>query len=289
MPDERQDDVRRELGTVRRRRAEAVRLEAGLAQRQAALEATLAELTGETSGDPARGDQNPRARPPRPHGPVASAGDLAEALHEWRRNIHSVNPQGMAVRRGRDHVRGDPAAPLAIVEYGDYQCTECAEAHEQYERLRPWVDEGRLCVVFRHFPLVDAHPLALRTAQAAEAAGAQGRFWELHEVLMEHVSDERRKGRVPVHGGARALDLDDAARRAGLDIERFHADIDDPVLLERILEDFRAGMADGVNGTPTFYVNGTRLDGGEAEGLYDQVVAAASPNDSGDLSPLSTQ
>ena len=270
------DDVNRQLVAIRRRREEAARVDAHLARQQATLEARLVELKADASGHPARQRDAARARVESAYGHVRSAGDLIEAIHAWRENIRSVSSLCEDVRAGRDHVRGDLAAPLVVVEYGDYQCTECAEAHGLHPRVRRWLEDGRLCVAFRHFPLVDAHPLALRSAQAAEAAAAQGRFWEMHDALMELVSDrhEHVRARARVDGQGHGLQLEDAARRARLDLERFRADIDDPAALERILDDFRGGLASGVNGTPTFYVNGLRADAGAAEDLYAQIAAS---------------
>jgi protein-disulfide isomerase len=262
------DDVRRELDAVRRRREEAGRLEAKLARQQASLEGRLAEL----KADPAGRRAATKLRLERMYGPTQCVGDLMTTIHAWRGNIPSVSSLWMEVRPGRDHVRGDPAAPLVVVEYGDYQCPECAEAHAVYERVRPWLEDGRLCVAFRHFPLVDAHRSALRAAQAAEAAGAQGRFWEMHDGLMELVSEQHAQGLVTTFGPRDAAELEHIARRAGVEVARFRDDLDDPAALERILEDFRGGLASGVNGTPTFYVNGRRADAGAAEEIYAQIA-----------------
>jgi protein-disulfide isomerase len=265
------DEIRRELEIVRRRREEAVGVEADLARRQASLEARLAAL----KADPVGRIAATTARLERMYGPTRSAADLVRTLHAWRGNIPPVSSLWKDVEEGRDHLRGDPAAPLVVVEYGDYACAECAEAHAVYERIRPWLEDGRLCVAFRHFPLVDAHPTALRAAQAAEAAGAQGRFWEMHDLLMGLVGIQHAEGHTPAIGAHDAVGLEHTARRAGLDIERFRTDVEAPGALERILEDFRGGLASGVNGTPTFYVNGRRADAGAAEEVYAQIAASA--------------
>jgi protein-disulfide isomerase len=251
------EDVRRELEEVRRRRLDAARLEAQLAGEQAALEAAL----------------EPRLSVEERYGPLESAADLPAVIHAWRRNIPSLSALSEPVRADRDRVRGDPAARVVLVEYGDYQCVECAEAHDLYARARGWLDEGRLCAVFRHFPLVDAHPLALRAAQAAEAAAAQGRFWELHDVLMRHdlATDDDQLEHVLLTTPRTEKELERAAGKAGLDVERFRADIDDATALARILDDFRSGLASGVSGTPTFYVNGERADMTGVDELFEQV------------------
>jgi protein-disulfide isomerase len=215
------------------------------------------------------------ARSPGEYGPVRSADELIWAIHVWRRHIPSAGSLWIDVEDGRDHLRGDPAAPLVVVEYGDYQCEECAEAHALQPLVRPWLQDGRLCVVFRHFPLLDAHPLSLRAAQAAEAAAVQGRFWAMHDLLMENevVGHESRHRHMRKKAPLDTIELDHAARRAGLDIDRFRADIDDPAVLQRVLEDFRGGLAGGVNGTPTFFVNGRRADSVAVEEIFAQIIA----------------
>jgi 2-hydroxychromene-2-carboxylate isomerase len=256
------DDLHRQLGVVRRRRDEAVRLEAELAGRQATLEAKLAALKDDVLGGQQGAAQGLLEDGP---GPILSAAELEAAIRAWRSHIPAISSLAQDVRPGRDHVRGDPAAPLVVVEYGDYECAECAEAHRMSAAVEPWLADGRLCIAFRHFPLADAHPAAVRYAQAAEAAAGQGRFWEMHHVLMARVSERRPNG--PVEHADRDS-LDRAATRAGLDVERFRTDLDDATALQRILEDFRTGLASGVNGTPTFYVNGRRMDAGGADELF---------------------
>jgi protein-disulfide isomerase len=178
------------------------------------------------------------------------------------------------VQAGRDHLRGDPAAPVVVVEYGDYQCPECAEAHGLAARVAPWVDAGRLCFAFRHFPVVDAHPFALRLAQAAEAAAAQGRFWQMHDLLMQYnvVTDDEHQEHVALKSPSNVVQLEHVARQAGLDLARFRSDADDAAALERILDDFRGGLASGVNGTPSFYLDGRRADVTGPEDVYARVA-----------------
>jgi protein-disulfide isomerase len=268
------DDVRSELELVRRRRDEALRLEADLARQQSALEARLgAELDGDTPSDRAAVHESTRARLERAYGPLRSAADLIAVIHEWRRNIPSASSLWMQVQSNRDHLRGDPAAPLVVVEYGDYQCPECAEANALHARAKAWLEDGRVCFAFRHFPLIDAHPFALRAAQAVEAAAAQGRFWEMHDALMEHdiVTNDGGQEHVRLRGPRNAAELERVAQRAGLDLERFRADLDDPAAAERILDDFRGGLASGVNGTPTFYLRGERSDANGVDELYAEI------------------
>jgi len=269
------EDVRRELEAVRRRRQEAAHAEADLAQEEAMLTAALGrELESDTPADRAAARASTLARVEYTYGTPRTAADLTHIIRAWRDRIPGASSLWPAVDAHSDHVRGDPSADAVIVEYGDYQCSECAEAHALYGRVQGWLDDGRLCAAFRHFPLVDAHPFALRAAQAAEAAAAQGRFWEMNDELMHYTvaTDDDHQEHVLLKGPHDDGQLEQVAGRAGLDLERFRADIDSPVALKHILEDFRNGLASGVNGTPTFYVNGHRADVGGVDELYAQIA-----------------
>jgi len=155
----------------------------------------------------------------------------------------------------RDHVLGPANAPITLVEYGDLQCPHCRRAHGVLPRvLRHMGDRARL--VFRHFPLTESHPNALRAAEAAESVAAQAGekgFWQMHDLLYDHqpeweeASDDRR-----------ILDL---ARQAGADSDTVAADLDADRYEERVKEDFMSGVRSGVNGTPTFFINGRRFEG----------------------------
>jgi protein-disulfide isomerase len=269
------DDVVRQLEQVRQRRHAAAQLEAELAREQAELEAKLGHrLEGDTPDEEIARSRWTSARLEGVYGALRTPDDLPAVLHTWRQTIPGTGSLLLDVQSDRDHVRGDPAAPVVVVEYGDYQCPECAEANALYARAKPWFEDGRLLAAFRHFPLVDAHPLAFRAAQAVEAAAAQGRFWQMHELLMayEIVTDDDDSEHIRIKSRRDAIGLEHAARRAGLDVARFRAEIDDPAATERILEDFRSGLASGVNGTPTFYVNGRRTDVIGPDELYDRVA-----------------
>jgi formate-nitrite transporter family protein len=148
---------------------------------------------------------------------------------------------------GRDHLRGDPAAPVTLVEYGDFECPYCRALEPILGELRERLGD-QLLLVFRHFPLTSSHPHAFRAAQAAEAAGAQGKFWEMHDLLFANqqaLEDE--------HLEAYAADL-------GLDTARFADELRDGVHAERVREDVRTGLASGVPGTPTLFLDGARFD-----------------------------
>ncbi len=147
----------------------------------------------------------------------------------------------------RDHVRGLASAPVTLVEYGDYECPHCGRAYPIVKQVQQSLGP-RLQFVFRNFPLRESHPHAQRAAEAAEAAGAQGQYWEMHDRLFE-----------------RQFALDDAsvaeyARELGLDVARFRRELERRVYEPRVREDFRSGVMSGVNGTPTFFINGERYD-----------------------------
>ncbi len=151
----------------------------------------------------------------------------------------------------RDHAEGPTDAPLTLVEYGDYQCSYCGAAYPIIKRLQKTLGK-KLRFVFRNFPVTQAHPYAMIAAETAEAAALQGKFWEMHDLLYEQQT---------------LLEPDiipSWAKRIGLDIDKFGNDIKQGVVKKRIKEDRQSGIRSGVNGTPTFYVNGTRYDG-----LYD--------------------
>ena len=147
-----------------------------------------------------------------------------------------------------DHAQGPGDAPLTLVEYGDFQCPHCALAHPRVDEIARELRDS-LRVVFRHFPLAQVHPLAQRAAEAAEAAAAQGRFWEMAALLYRHQDD---------------LDDDSLVRhawKASLDTKRFRKELDEGVHAPRVRADFLGGVRSGVNGTPAFFINGERYEG----------------------------
>jgi protein-disulfide isomerase len=146
-----------------------------------------------------------------------------------------------------DHVLGRGDAPVTLVEYGDYQCPHCGRAHRVLEQVLPRVAETVL-FVYRHFPLSQIHQHATLAAQAAEAAGAQDRFWEMHHMLFEHQN---------------ALELDDLlsyARALDLDVVGFAQELRAQVHLPMVRSDFLSGVRSGVTGTPTFFLNGEQFN-----------------------------
>lgn len=152
-----------------------------------------------------------------------------------------------AAPEGRGHALGPESAAAVIVEYGDYECPYCAEAHQVMKDVLERF-AGRVRYVYRHFPLTRIHPYAQQAAEAAEAAGAQGKFWEMHELLFEnqHALDDEA--------------LVSCADSLGLDVERFIEDLNEHRFARTVEENLLGGLRGGVDGTPTFYLNGIRLE-----------------------------
>jgi len=146
-----------------------------------------------------------------------------------------------------DHTLGDTHAGLTLLEYGDYECPACIQAEPLTQHLVEAFGK-RLCLVFRHFPLVEVHPHAELAAEAAEAAAAQGKFWEMHHLLFSQ----------PHHLTLPALAAH--AQSIGLDMNRFNAEMADRIYTQRIQEHRRAAVRSGVRATPAFYLNGTPVD-----------------------------
>ena len=162
----------------------------------------------------------------------------------------------------RDHVRGPDDAPVTLVAYSSYLCLHC-------RRIQPLLDEllaehaGRLRLVHRHFARNADLPFAEEAAEAAEAAAAQGRFWEMHDALLAgpHPRDAR--------------DLEGHAARLGLDLARFRADLAARLHRERVLDDLRGALAAGVRGTPTLFIGGAmHRDTRDLDALRDALAAA---------------
>ena len=147
----------------------------------------------------------------------------------------------------RDHIRGPTHAPVTVVEYGDFECPYCGQAEAVVRDLL--ADFGDARYVWRHLPLTDVHPNAQLAAEAAEAASAQGKFWEMHDMLLDH------------QGGLGARDLMRYAAVLDLDIDRFREDLRTHAGAGRISEDVDSADLSGVSGTPTFFINGLRHDG----------------------------
>jgi protein-disulfide isomerase len=153
----------------------------------------------------------------------------------------------LPVSEDRDHIQGPAEAAVTLVEYGDYECPYCGAAYPIIKEVQERMGEG-LRFVFRNFPITTSHPHAELAAEAAEAAAAQDRFWEMHDLLYEN---QQRLGDE---------DLRAYAEQLGLEVGPFDQELTEHVHAERVREDFMSGVRSGVNGTPTFYINGLRHD-----------------------------
>lgn len=161
-----------------------------------------------------------------------------------------------------DHRAGPDDAPVTLVEYGDFECPHCGRAHPIVRDVRKRMGQ-RLRFVFRHFPLSQAHPHAMHAAEAAEAAGDQGRFWEMHDVLFENQE------------ALEDPDLIRYAQELGLDEARVGRELESGAHEKRVRAHFRSGVRSGVNGTPTFFINGVRYDGSwDLEDLLEALEVA---------------
>ena len=158
-----------------------------------------------------------------------------------------MTPLIPAVNR-MDHMYGNAAAQLELVEYGDYECPFCGRAYPIVKDIQKKLG-NEMKFIFRNFPLSKIHPHAFSAAVATEAAALQNRFWEMHDMVFEN---------------QQTLDLDHIllfAKRIGLDVERFKNDIQLKPLIEKVSGDFDSGIRSAVNRTPTFFINGIKYDG----------------------------
>lgn len=160
-----------------------------------------------------------------------------------------------------DHQRGSRDAKVTLIEYGDFECPHCREAHFVVKELERALADS-MQFVFRNFPLTTVHPHAEQAAEAAEAAAAQGRFWPMHDTLFKNQD---------------ALEFEDLLQYAaalGIDDERFARELTERRYANRVREHFMSGVRSGVNGTPAFFINGVRHDGS-----YDFQSLLAAIND----------
>lgn len=183
--------------------------------------------------------------------PLPTRADTSPAQRrsfEWIPMTERVADLQIPVDDARDHIRGPVDAPVTLVAYADYQCPYCLKLRAIVQDLQDHLG-ARLRVVFRHFPIDSLHPFASGAAEAAEAASAQGRFWEMHEYLYAHQHDLDTPG------------LERAAAAIGLDVARFRQELSSGVHASRVRSDADGARKSGVVGTPTLFLNGIRYDG----------------------------
>ncbi|PRY11306.1 thioredoxin-like protein [Pontibacter ummariensis] len=158
-----------------------------------------------------------------------------------------------------DQQTGSSNAPVTLVEYGDYQCPHCAQAHPLVKQLLE--EKGdQVRFVYRNFPLSQSHAMAKPAAQAAEAAGQQGKFWEMHDMIFEN---QKQLDQDSLNKFAESLDLD---------VGKFSKDKESEEVASKVEEDFESGIRSGVNGTPSFFINGERLE--TYDGSYESLSTA---------------
>lgn len=161
-----------------------------------------------------------------------------------------------------DHIKGNLQAPVVLVEYGDFQCPHCGAAHPIVKQILK-VYKDQVAFVFRHFPLSEIHPYAQIAAVASEASANQGKFWQMHELIFDNQA---------VLGIDMLLDL---AEKLHLDMKTFQNDFRDPKLFEKVEANFESGIVSGVNGTPSFYINGNKHNGSYDYDSLTQIIDRA--------------
>lgn len=155
----------------------------------------------------------------------------------------------------QDHVQGTSSASIEIVEFGDYQCPHCGHAFPIIKEIQETFGD-QIKFVFRNFPLKESHEFAFPAAIAAESAGLQNKFWEMHDAIYENqyrLADDL---------------FEELAESIGLDLDQFNKDSESESILKKVEDDFESGIRSGVNGTPSFYVNNKKFDGGP-EDLFE--------------------
>lgn len=169
-----------------------------------------------------------------------------------------------------DHIQGEKDATVTLVEYGDFECPYCGRAYPIVKRLQE-MEGNKILFVFRNFPLSEVHPHALHAAYAAEAAAKLGKFWEMHDLLFENQQ------------ALEDIDLLAYAKELNLDIPQFSEDMKTEEVIKKVQNDFISGVRSGVNGTPTFFINGQRHDGSyELDFLMEAIEMAANTKQKGE-------
>ena len=177
---------------------------------------------------------------------------------------HHQQPEQLSlpVSDRRDHIR-NPSGAVTLVEYGDFQCPHCGRAHPILNELMERMGDD-IRFVFRHFTLSQIHPDAQSAAEAAEAAAAQGKFWEMHDSIFHH------------QHALEDANLAEFAKAVGLDLQQYTRDMAERRALARIEEDVEGGERSGVQGTPTFFINGVLYSGSwEQDALLPALQAAS--------------
>ena len=191
-------------------------------------------LTRTIPASPTLGSQSPSTSP----GSQASPAERSPVIQ----GVPGADPP---------HVLGPASAPARLEEFGDFECPPCGMFHPILEQMKAEFGD-QLQITFREYPLVPTHQHAVAAASAAEAAGLQGRFWEMHDLIYEHQNDWKKEFDVrPI--------FENYAKQIGLDVERYNRDISSDVVAQRIFMDGKRGHSMGVKGTPTVFLNGREV------------------------------
>jgi len=173
---------------------------------------------------------------------------------------NSQAPSDVKTVTAQDHSEGNPEAKVTLIEYGDFQCPACATSYPTIKKLREEYG-SRVRFVFRHFPISNIHPNAFPSARAAEAAGAQGKFFAMHDLLYE-----RQKNWSGSNNAAEVFE--GYAKELGLDLAKYKDDVNAGSTSDRINGDVNGAKSAGVNGTPSFFLNGEKLE--DAPSTFEQ-------------------
>lgn len=161
-----------------------------------------------------------------------------------------------------DHVRGIDTASITLIEYADFECPYCARAHQSLTALLPKYGKD-VRLVYRHMPLTDMHPDATPAAEASEAAGAEGKFWEMHDALFEGQDDLSDEAIVAM------------ATHIGFDVDKLQDAMEQGTYAQKVASDAASGRKAGAHRTPTFFINGVQFDGDSDEESLDRAISAA--------------
>lgn len=186
-------------------------------------------------------------------------------------NVAEVDPYSVIASNADtigDHVFGNQNAKVKVIEYGDYQCPGCGAAAASMPKIQATYKD-KVLFIFRNYPLTTIHPNALAAATVAEAAGLQGKFWEMHDLLYSSQSEW-----TTLSADQRAKTFDNYASQLGMNIDAFHSDLTNKSIQTKIRSDRALGDKVGVSGTPTFYVNSQKADDQVTSKLLNRDPAA---------------
>jgi protein-disulfide isomerase len=191
-------------------------------------------------------------------------GMVAASQKEARDNANIVLPDSVV---STDHILGKTDAKLTIVEYGDFECPACGIYYPMVKKITDEYSSTTLRLVFRHFPL-SQHPKAIPAAKVAESAGKQGKFFEMYDLLYSN-QDEWIKATNS------DMVFEGYAKKLGLDMAKFKADINDPEIAKKIDNDYKGGAKGGVNSTPTFFLNGKSIKNPQTYVEFKKIIEDA--------------